>query len=301
MKSKTQRNILIAFILNLSFSVLEFFGGFFTKSVAILSESVHDLGDAISIGLSYFLERKSNKKADDKYTYGYRRYSVLGSLITTVILLTGSILVIISSVKRIMNPVEINRNGMIIFAVCGVVLNFAAAYVTREGDSLNQKAVNLHMLEDVLGWAVVLIGAILIKFTSIDIIDPLMSIGVSIFIGIHAFMGLKEILDIFMVKVPDEIDISEIKEHISEIEGVMDIHHIHVWTIDGNSHCATMHAVVKDNSVKSKIKEELKEHGISHCIIETEDENEECDEKECTVEYDGNSSDEHSHHHHHHH
>ena len=154
---KTQRNILIAFILNITFSIFEFVGGLLTNSVAILSDSDHDLGDAISIGISYFMDRKSKKKADNKYTYGYIRYSVLGGVITTTILLVGSILVIIGAVKRLFNPVEINYSGMIIFAVVGVILNFIAAYVTREGDSINQKAVNLHMLEDVLGWVIVLI------------------------------------------------------------------------------------------------------------------------------------------------
>ncbi len=284
MNNKTEKNILIAFILNLSFSVFELFGGFFTKSVAILSDSVHDLGDALSIGLSFFLERKSNKKADDIYTYGYKRYSVLGSLITTVILLTGSILVIIGSVKRIIHPVEINYDGMLIFAVIGLIVNAFAAWFTREGDSLNQKSVNLHMFEDVLGWAVVLAGSLIMKFTDIKIIDPIMSICVSVFIGVNAFKFLKEVLDLFLIKVPDNINLDKIKEHISEIDGVIDIHHIHIWSIDGNNNCATMHAVVKDKDVKQKIKDEFKEFGISHTIIEIEDENEVCNEIECSAE-----------------
>ena len=157
---KTERNILIAFILNITFSIFEFVGGIFTNSAAILSDSIHDLGDAASIGISYFMEKKSKKQADNKYTYGYVRYSVLGGVITTSILLVGSVLVILNAVDRIINPVEVNYQGMIIFGVVGVVLNTIAALVTRKGDSINQKAVNLHMLEDVLGWVVVLVGAI---------------------------------------------------------------------------------------------------------------------------------------------
>lgn len=297
-RGNTKRNILIAFLLNLTFSVFEFFGGFFTGSVAILSDSVHDLGDAVSIGLSWFLERKSEGKADNVYTYGYRRYSVLGGLITTVILLVGSILVIISSVKRLVHPVEINYDGMIIFAVAGVTLNFLAAWFTREGDSINQKAVNLHMLEDVLGWAVVLVGAVIMRFTGIGIIDPVMSIGVSLFIAYNACKGLKEVLDLFLEKVPEDIDVEKLTEHILEIEGVKDVHHIHVWSIDGTSHCATMHAVVTSPDVRNAIKEELREHGIGHTIIETESEDDECSEKECTVE---SSEEGHGGHHHHHH
>ena len=114
---KTEKNILIAFLLNISFSILEFIGGVFSNSVAIMSDAIHDLGDATSIGVSYFLERKSKKGPDEKYTYGYIRYSVMGSLITTVILLVGSLIVIFNSIKRIINPVEVNYNGMLIFAI----------------------------------------------------------------------------------------------------------------------------------------------------------------------------------------
>ena len=230
---KTEKNILIAFILNLVFSIFEFVGGIFTNSVAIMSDSIHDLGDAISIGISYFMERKSKKNADNKYTYGYTRYSVLGGVITTTILLVGSILIIISAVKRLFNPVEINYGGMIIFAIVGVILNMIAAYVTREGDSINQKAVNLHMLEDVLGWIVVLIGAIIMNFTDIRILDSIMCIGVALFILINSIKNLKKVLDLFLEKTPNDIDIDELKKHLLEISGVDDIHHVHVWSMDG--------------------------------------------------------------------
>ena len=179
---KTEKNILIAFLLNISFSIIEFIGGIFTNSVAIFSDSIHDLGDALSIGISYFLEKKSKKKADNNYTYGYIRYSVLGGVITTTILLVGSVLVIIGAIKRLFNPVDINYSGMIVFGIIGVVLNFIAAYVTKEGDSINQKSVNLHMLEDVLGWIIVLIGAVVMNFTDIKVLDSIMSILVATFI-----------------------------------------------------------------------------------------------------------------------
>lgn len=293
---KVEKNILIAFILNISFSLFEFFGGLFTNSVAILSDSIHDLGDAISIGISYFLEKKSKKKADKKYTYGYIRYSVLGGVITTSILLVGSILVIISAVKRIFHPVEVNYSGMIIFAIVGVILNFIAAYVTRDGDSINQKSVNLHMLEDVLGWIVVLVGAIIMNFTDIKVLDSIMSIGVALFILINSLNNLKKVVDIFLEKTPDDINIDELKKHLLKIDNVEDIHHIHVWSIDGYNNYATMHIVVDQKNVslvKKKIREELLEHNICHAILETEDEA--CDDLECHVSLDTN------HHHHHHH
>ena len=295
---KTEKNILFAFILNLSFSIFEFIGGIFTGSVAILSDSIHDLGDALSIGISFFLEKKSKKKPDNKYTYGYIRYSVLGGLITTVILLVGSILVIYNAIGRIINPVEVNYKGMIIFAIIGLVTNFIAAYLTKEGDSINQKSVNLHMLEDVLGWAIVLIGAIIMNFTDIKIIDPIMSIGVALFILVNTLKNLKKILDLFLEKTPQNIDIEHLKKHLQEIDEVDDIHHIHVWSIDGFNNYATMHIVTKSNNlkkIKEEIRDELKEHGICHAILETEDEA--CQDVECNPNFNIEGG---NHHHHHH-
>ena len=295
---KTERNILIAFLLNLFFSVFEFIGGIFTGSVAIVSDAVHDIGDAASIGCSYFLEKKSKKQPDEIYTYGYARYSVIGSVITTLILLFGSVVVIYNAIIRIINPTEINYDGMIIFAFVGVIVNFAAALFTREGDSLNQKAVNLHMLEDVLGWVVVLIGAVVMRFTDISIIDPIMSIGVALFIFINAVKNLKQALNLFLEKTP--ADVKEIKEHILEIEGVIGVHHIHIWSMDGQSNFATMHIVTKadHHEIKEMVRKELKEHGIGHATLELEAEGEHCHEEQCHVEEHVHTG--HHHHHHHH-
>jgi len=298
---RTEKNILIAFLLNISFSIFEIIGGIFTNSIAIISDAIHDFGDAISIGISYFLEKKSKRKPDNKYTYGYTRYSILGAMITNTILILGSILVIYNAVERIINPKEINYDGMIFFAVLGVIVNSLAVYVTKKGDSLNQKAVNLHMLEDVLGWLVVLVSAVVIKATHINVIDPIMSIGVAGFILIHALKSCKIIIELFLEKTPDGIDVDKLKKHLLKIEEVKDIHHIHVWSIDGFNNFATMHVVVDlDNMKKAKqeIKAELKEHNITHTTIEFEAEDEKCDEINCEVDVEHNS--EHHHHHHHH-
>ncbi len=295
---KSEKNILVAFILNLFFSVFEFAGGVLTGSVAIMSDAVHDLGDAASIGLSYFLERKAKKQPDSRYTYGYARYSVLGGIITTVILIVGSVFVITSAVKRIFNPTEINYNGMIIFAVVGVVVNFLAAYFTHGGESVNQKAVNLHMLEDVLGWAVVLVGAVAMRFTDFALIDPIMSIAVAAFILVNAIKNLKTVLDIFLEKAPDNIDINEITHHIKEIDGVLDAHHIHLRSLDGHSIYATMHIKAAGDfaQIKHNVKHELSKHGITHSTLEFESETEDCNDTECHIHH-------YSHHgcgHHHH-
>lgn len=294
---KTQRNILIAFLLNLAFAVFEFFGGLFTGSVAILSDALHDLGDAASIGISYFLERKSKKQPDETYTYGYGRFSVLGGLITTVILLVGSVIMIFHAVERLASPATIRYNGMILFAVVGLIVNSCAAFFTREGDSVNQRAVNLHMLEDVFGWAVVLAGATVMRFTELVWLDPVLSIGISLFIIFHALRTLKTVADLFLQKIPDGVSVAQIKARLEEIDGVENVHHIHLWSMDGQHPCATLHIVTDadPHAIKAAVREELCDHGISHVTIETETKGEHCHDKICRTEPTS-----HGHHHHHH-
>ena len=269
---KNSRNILIAFLLNLFFSIFELIGGLFTNSVAILSDAVHDLGDAISIGLSFVLEKKSKKKADNNYTYGYTRYSLLGAFTTLMILFMGSIVVICNSVNRLFNPVEINHNGMIVLAIIGTVINVIASLVTKDGNSINQKAVNLHMLEDAVGWIIVLLGAVLMKFTEFNIIDSLLSIGLSLFILINVIKNFAEIKNIFLEKVPNNINIDEIKRKIKEIENIKDIFHIHIWKIDEENISCTMHVLIDEGTdecvVKHNIRHILEHDGINHATIE---------------------------------
>ena len=227
---KSEKNILIAFLLNLVFSVVEVIGGIVTGSIAILSDAVHDFGDATSIGLSFFLEKKSNKQPNDLYTYGYARYSVLGAIITSLILIVGSGIVLYNAVMRFIKPVVIEYDTMLIFALIGFITNLLGAYFTHGGNSLNQKAVNLHLLEDVFGWLVVFIGAFIMRFTDFYLLDPILSIAVAIFILFGSIKNLKEILDIFLIKTPKNVHIQTLKEHILSINGVLDAHHFHIWT-----------------------------------------------------------------------
>lgn len=295
---KTQRNILMAFILNLSFSLFELLGGLWIGSVAILSDALHDMGDALSIGLAYFLERKSKRPPDDTHTYGYGRYSALGGIITSGILLAGSVMVILSAIDRLIHPTPIRYTGMILFALVGAAVNLVAAFFTRDGDSLNQKAVNLHMLEDVLGWIVVLIGAVIMRFTDLSILDPLLSVGVALFILIHAFKNLAEAAALFLNKVPAGISIPALKQELCSISGVNDIHHLHIWSLDAHCHCATLHAVIDGSPalVKNTLRQQFHVHGIDHVTLELETTDEICADPVCTV-----SASHHSCHHHHHH
>ena len=147
---KTKGKIFIAFILNFFFSIFEFIGGIITGSVAIASDAVHDFGDALSIGISYFLEKLSGKKPNEKYTYGYARFSVLGGLITTLILLVSSIIIIYNAILRIITPTVIDYDKMIIFAIVGLIVNLVATYFTHGGKSINQKAVLIFCLQNLI-------------------------------------------------------------------------------------------------------------------------------------------------------
>ncbi len=275
--SHEHENIKLAFFLNLGFSIFEFIGGFLTNSVAIASDAIHDLGDSLAIGVSYALEKLSHKKADKKLTFGYKRYSLLGAFFTSMILIIGSFIVLINAIERIVNPMEIHFTGMLLFSIFGILINGYAAYKTSKSLSLNEKSVNLHMLEDVLGWIAVLIGSLLIKVTGWNVIDPILSIVISVIIGAKAWKNFYEVTKVIVESVPDDIDIEEVIEKVKKVEDVVDVHHVHIWSLDEESIFLTMHVQVDKNvtkknyeEVKKEIKKVLKEIGIGHSTIELE-------------------------------
>ena len=283
---KTERNMMIAFMLNLSFALFELVGGMWIGSIAILSDAIHDVGDAVSIGLAWALERRSRKPPNDTYTYGYARYSLIGGWITATVLIGGSLVMIGHAVDRMVNPTEIHYNGMILLAVIGVCVNGCAAFFTHTGDSLNRKAVHLHMLEDVLGWAAVLVGAVAMRFTDLAIFDPILSVGVALFILIQAVRNAKGIVEVLLEKVPAHIKTADIREDIQAMDGVLDVHHIHVWSLDGQRHAATVHAVIdgEPHTIKKAIREAVRKRGVGHVTVETETAQEPCREKRCCTE-----------------
>ena len=280
---KSDKKILFAFVLNAVFAIFEFVGGAITGSIAISSDAIHDLGDAFSIGASYILEKVSGKMPDNKYTYGYYRYSVLGGVIQSAILLCVSVLVAYNAMLRFIDPVHINYNGMIVIGIVGIGVNVAAAYLTYGENSINQRAINLHMLEDVLGWVIVLIGAVIMRFTQWWFLDPVLSIGLALFIGINAMRTLKAVLDIFLQKVPENIDTAQIMHRLTEIDGVESAHHLHIWSMDGYRNAATVHIVTDGDitAVKKAVRAELAGQGISHTTVECERTDEICPENHC--------------------
>lgn len=272
---KTEKRIFAAFILNLSFAVFEFVGGLMCGSFAIASDAVHDLGDAAAIGASYFLERKAGRPPDEKYTIGYGRFSLLGSFITSMLLIFGSIGVMFGAIRRIFEPTEINYGGMTVFALIGFAVNLAAVLFTRGGDgmSLNLRAVNLHMLEDVLGWAVVLVGALVMRFTELSVIDPLMSVTLSVFIFIHAAEHLRETADVFLGKTPNELDVGELKDRLYEVEGVIEVGEVRIVNLDGSRLFAAVRIVTDSGTddTKEAVRGVLRDFGVCEAVIETTD------------------------------
>ncbi|MBE6927294.1 MAG: cation transporter [Ruminococcaceae bacterium] len=294
---KSTRNMLIAFVLNLMFSAIEIVGGLLTNSISIVSDAVHDLGDSISIGIALLLERKSEKKADEKYTYGYGRYSVIGALLTSTILLVGSVLVMYRSVMRFVQPVVVDHDGMLLLAIVGTIVNALAAWKTSHGNSLNEKTLSLHMLEDVLGWVAVLAGSVLMKLTGWQWIDPVLCIVIAGYVLIHAVGHMRKALYVLAQKAPNELDMRHIKEELEQLEGVQEVHHIHLWTMDGVARHASLHALISEGTaeeferIKYLLHHELEHFGIVHSTIELEYvpcENAECKPKPT------------EHHHHHH-
>lgn len=254
------KNIFIAFILNLSFSIFEFIGGIISGSIAIKSDAIHDFGDALSIGLSLFLEKKSNKPADEKYNFGYGRFSLLGGFIACAVLLSGCFFTFFNGINRLFNPTEINIDLTLIFAIFGFLINLTAMLFTRHGHSHNHKAINLHLLEDLFGWLSVFIGAIIMKFTNLTFIDPLLSIIISLFIFISVLKEIKEIFSIFLLKCP--VDYKKVRASI-EMLGVSDLK---IFQIDNFNICAYVQ-IYDDCTFIEEIRQRLYKFGINTIIV----------------------------------
>ncbi|AWV98820.1 cation diffusion facilitator family transporter [Arcticibacterium luteifluviistationis] len=278
-------NISTAFWLNLSFTIIEIIGGIFTNSVAILSDALHDLGDSLSLGLAWYFQEKSNQGRDKTYTYGYKRFSMVGALVNSIVLVIGSVFMLTEAIPRLMNPEVSNAQGMIILAIFGVIVNGAAVFKLKKGTSLNERAVMLHLMEDVLGWVAVLVGAVLMYFFKWEIIDPLLSVGITGYVLYNVYGNLKGVFRVILQGAPENFDIDDIKPKLKTIEGVLNIHDVHVWSMDGEFNVMTVHAVVKENTnraaMKKAIRHELQHMDVEHVTIEMEYENEDCGMENC--------------------
>lgn len=281
-------NIKVALFLNVGFTILEIIGGLYTNSLTILADALHDLGDSVALFTAFISEKASHKQADTKRTFGYRRLSLLSALFSAVVLCVGSIFVLTKAIPRLLNPEQVNTEGMFILALIGIAFNGFAAFRLKKGEGMNEKVLTWHLLEDVLGWVVVLFGSVVIHFFDIPILDPLMTIGFSIYILWGVSKNLKEISNIFLQGVPVHIDIDHIKQGLLNLEGVKGVHDIHVWSLEGETDVFSGHVVVERKllsesaATKAMIKKELELHHIEHATIELESE-EECEGDNCEI------------------
>tara|TARA_R110002050_G_scaffold99409_7_gene206105 strand:+ start:117 stop:1010 length:894 start_codon:yes stop_codon:yes gene_type:complete len=282
--TKSGKNLKIAFLLNVGFTILELFGGFYVNSVAIISDAVHDLGDSLSLGTAWFLDAKSKQEANSKFSFGYARFSLLGALINSIVLIAGSIYVIYEAVGRILEPQHSDANGMILFALFGIAVNGYAAWKLSGGKSLNEKVVSWHLLEDVLGWVAVLIVAIILKFQDIHYLDPALSLLISAYILWGVIGRLKETLYVFLQGVPQDIDLKKIEQQILAVENIQSLHHTHIWSLEGEHHVFSSHLKLKNierfkqiETTKVAVQEILKKYNFQHFTLQTELDGENCD------------------------
>lgn len=277
-------NLKVAFFLNLTFTIIEFVGGIFTNSMAILADAIHDLGDTFAIGASLFLENYAQKGRSNTFSFGYKRFSPLSALINSIILLVGSIIIVYESVPRLLNPEPVASEGMLYLAILGVLMNGAAVLrLKKGGNSINQRTVMLHLMEDALGWVAVLIGSGVMLLTNWVIIDPILSIGIALFILWNAVKNLRGVLRIFLQATPEDMDIENIRETLCSLDDVVDVHDTHLWTMDGQYHILSVHLVLDEDKrlneladLRAKVQKQLADHRIDHITIQFEVVGEKC-------------------------
>lgn len=270
----SSRNISIVFFLNLIFSAMEAYFGVLFDSAAIVTDAIHDFGDALSIGLAWIFEKIASKEANTRYTFGHRRFSLLGALITSIVLIIGSIFSIIRSIPILLNPVEVNYDGMLILAIAAIAMNLFATWLMSKGSSHNEKILSLHVLEDALGWIAILIISIILRFQPWYFLDPLLSIALALFILYHALPTFKMSMNVFLEATPDHVDLDALHDQILEIDGIHAISHFHFWSIDGeeNAIAITVYTTSEDVNHHDAIKEQIRlllvDYLVSHSTIE---------------------------------
>lgn len=279
----TGANIKAAIWLNSLFAVLEIAGGLYTNSVAILSDALHDLGDSVSLGLAYYFEKKSVRGRDESYSYGYKRFSLLGAFISSMILVIGCIFIITEALERLSDPEPPDARGMFLLAVVGLAVNLFAMLRLKKGDSITERVLSLHFMEDVLGWAAVLIGSIVMMMADVPILDPILSLLIAGYILSNVYKNLKDVFKILLQGTPESVELSEIRKKILSIPEVIDTHDVHTWTMDGRYNIMTLHVVLKKDttpekteSIKKEIRHRMDHMNIQHMTIETETEDQTC-------------------------
>ncbi|NQU74773.1 MAG: cation transporter [Planctomycetes bacterium] len=279
----SEGNLKVAFFLNLGFTIIEIVGGLWTNSIAILTDALHDSGDCASLGLAWYFEKLSRRGRTPRYTYGYTRYRLLGGLITGLVLIAGLAFILWKAIARLMSPEAVNAPGMMILAVIGILVNGAAVLRVKRGSSLTEKVVSWHLLEDTLGWGAVLIGAGVMAIWDVPIIDPILSIGISLFVLWNVGRNLTKVMKVFLQNTPSSFDLQEFEKQVKLFPKVERPHHIHVWSLDGESHVMSLHLQMNSGTsreeivaTKHKVRKALDEEEFEHVTIDVELAGEDC-------------------------
>ena len=271
---KAKYTVWVAFFLNLSYAIVEFIAGGIFGSSAVLADSVHDLGDAIAIGISAFLETISNREEDRQYTLGYKRFSLLGALVTVVILITGSILVILENITKLFNPQPVNDEGILWLGIIAVSINLLASLVVRKGKTKNESILSLHFLEDTLGWLAVILMAIILRFTDWYILDSLLSLVISIFILTKVLPRFWSALKIFLEAVPEGAEAGNLEKDLETLTNVKSVNQLSIWSMDGLENNAIIHLCLEDwekiMETKEAVRQFLEERGMQNITIEVD-------------------------------
>ncbi len=277
--SNAEKNISTAFYLNAFFVVIEVIGGLMTNSIAILTDALHDFGDCLSLGSAWALQKKSTKGRDSKYSYGYKRFSLLSSIFLSGVLTLSSVFVLIEACKRVMTPQNVSAQGMLWMAILGIIINGAAAFRVKTGNSLSERSVFLHIMEDVLGWVGVLGASIVMMFVNFPAIDPILSILISIWVLTNVWNNLKSVFKVLLQAVPDNVSIEKLTADLLTINDVESVHDIHVWSLDGEFHVLTLHVVTESTTIE-EIKQDIaniaSNYNITHVTTEIERPGTEC-------------------------
>ncbi|MBZ6526893.1 cation transporter [Aerococcaceae bacterium DSM 111021] len=272
--SKAAKHMMIVFGINLMFSLIEAVFGLLFNSASILADAVHDFGDALSIGLAWMFQKISLKGSDSTFSYGYKRYSLLGALITSVVLMVGSVFMIIHSGEKFLDPEPVNYQGMLILAIFAIAANGVSAWIISKGSSHNESILSLHLLEDVLGWVGVLIVSIILHFTDWYFLDPLLSIGIALFILYKTIPEFMKVVRLFLQAVPDGIDGESLREEVQSVDNINGLSHFHLWSLDGEAHmmsmtvCTSSDSITVHEQIKNNIRHILSAHNIAHSNIE---------------------------------
>jgi len=274
---KREERVRLAAFLNVAFTIIEVIGGFWTNSIAILSDALHDLGDSIALLISWLFERGAKKSPDVKYTFGYQRLSLFSAIFSASILIAGSIIIIYQAIPRLLSPETVYAFGMVSIAVIGITFNAAGFFLLKRGVSLNEKVLSWHLLEDVLGWIAILVGGVIMYFWEFYLIDPILTVALTTFILYNVAKNLREGIRILLQGVPKHINLEAVKQDIRAINGVVGMHDIHIWSMEGETDIFTAHVVLDDETLKKQpeeikhtIRETLLKHHLEHSTIELE-------------------------------